>query len=300
MASIGVTRKLFIDSRYKVSGTDVDFLVELPTDIDCTRTSSFFVASCSFANTFQTATPDNNKFYYFMINYNDFSYVLYVSTIPPGNYQDPTAFAAALKASFVGPDPDDVTWNPTTGTFTIDFKVQGQNQIAFMIPSASDIDTFVRYYTAPGAAPGGFQVYDVALGRVVPFTVGGKLRSINSIQNMPSQASQWNVFRTTPFQSGIVDLTPVREVYLHSSLANNRTMHLNGSRDCIARIPIDVSFGEVVTYRHLGPTDALSCSDFHFRTIRFTLRDWSGNLVPQPFSFVVIELCFLDSDPYAL
>ena len=235
-----------------------------------------------------------------MVNCNDFSYVLYVSTIPPGNYQDPTAFAAALKASFIGPDPRDVTWNPTTGTFTIDFKVQGQNTIAFMIPSASDIDTFVRYYTAPGAAPGGFQVYDVALGRVVPFTAGGKLQSINSILNMPSQASQWNVFRTTPFQSGIVDLTPVREVYLHSSLANNRTMHLNGSRDCIARIPIDVGFGEVVTYRHLGPTDALSCSDFRFRTIRFTLRDWSGNLVPQPFSFVVIELAFLDTDPYAM
>ena len=60
-----------------------------------------------------------------------------------------------------------------------------------------------------------------------------------------------------------------------------------------------MNFGDVVTYRHLGPTDALSCSDTHFRTIRFQLRDWAGNLAPTG-SFVVVELCFLDTDPYAM
>ena len=57
MASVGATRKLFVDSRYKVSGTDSDFTIELPVDIDCTRTSSFFLASCSFAKIHQTVTP---------------------------------------------------------------------------------------------------------------------------------------------------------------------------------------------------------------------------------------------------
>ena len=60
-----------------------------------------------------------------------------------------------------------------------------------------------------------------------------------------------------------------------------------------------MDFGEVVTYRHLGPTDALSSSDAHFRTIRFQIRDWAGNLAPTG-SFVVVELCFLDTDPYAM
>jgi hypothetical protein len=63
MSTVGVTRKLYIDSRYKVSGTDSDFLIELPVDVDCTRTSSFFVASCSFANTYQTITDKNNTLY---------------------------------------------------------------------------------------------------------------------------------------------------------------------------------------------------------------------------------------------
>ena len=58
--SVGISRKLFLDSRFKVSGNDGDFLLELPVDVDCSRTSSFFVASCSFANTYQTVTQFNN------------------------------------------------------------------------------------------------------------------------------------------------------------------------------------------------------------------------------------------------
>ena len=56
---------------------------------------------------------------------------------------------------------------------------------------------------------------------------------------------------------------------------------------------------EVVQYRYLGPTEALSCSDAHFRTIRFQMRDWAGNIAPMG-SFVVIELCFMDTDPYSM
>ena len=100
-------------------------------------------------------------------------------------------------------------------------------------------------------------------------------------------------------QTGVVDLAPYREVSLHCSLSQNRTMHVNGSSDCIARIPIDVDFGQVIVYRHLGPTDAISCSDAHFRTVRFQLRDWKQRLVTTG-SFVVIELCFLENDPYAM
>ena len=300
MATVGVTRKLFIDSRFKVSGTDVDFLIELPADVDCTRTSSFFVASCSFANTFGTVTVANNKLYYFA-NFVGQAYTLYVATIPPGAY-DPAGLAAAIVQAV--PDLRNnggtVTWNPSTGTYTIDFKLTGQSQISFFIPGyGADIDHFVGLYTQPGA-PWAFIVRDIATDREIPYTRGDKSSSVNGLLNMPSAIGQANPYKTVPFQTGIIDLASVREVYIHSSLANNRTLHVNGARDCICRVPIDVDFGSVVQYRYLGPTDAISCSDVHFRTISFQLRDWAGKLVPEPFSFVVIELAFLDTDPYAL
>ena len=67
-------------------------------------------------------------------------------------------------------------------------------------------------------------------------------------------------------------------------------------------VPADdrpAAYGEVVVYRHLGPSDALSASDLHLHSVSFSFRDWAGNLVPinQP---VVVELVFLDSDPYTL
>ena len=90
MANVGVTRKLFIDSRYKVAGSDDDFTVELPVDVECSRTSSFFLASCSFANTYQTVTPFNQNLYFFLQNLTgpigSKLYYLNVTQIPVGSY----------------------------------------------------------------------------------------------------------------------------------------------------------------------------------------------------------------------
>ena len=97
-----------------------------------------------------------------------------------------------------------------------------------------------------------------------------------------------------------MDLVPSHEVYLASSITNYRTLQAGtAAQDIMARIPIDVNYGQVVVYRHLGPADALSASDMNFRTVRFTFRDWAGRVVPidQP---AIIELAFLDSDPFSM
>ena len=53
-------RKLFVDSRWRTSGSHNDFTIELPNDVDTTRTSSVYLASCSFSNTFETILPNVN------------------------------------------------------------------------------------------------------------------------------------------------------------------------------------------------------------------------------------------------
>ena len=287
MANVGVTRKLFIDSRYKVGGTDADFLIELPADVDCTRTSSFFVASCSFANTYQTVTAFNNTFYFVTKIPNTNITTIFSHPVPPGAYapsEIATVLAGVLNLNATGLQNAALAFNADTGTFTVTYTSFAG--IILVIPNYVEIDNYGRDASI---------IYDSS-----PWTgwqAGPKFQSINTLLNCPLQYPSFS--QTSPFQTGVIDLSPLREVYLHCSIANNRTLHINGARDCIARIPIDVDFGQVVTYRHLGPTDALSCSDVHFRTIRFQLRDWAGNLAPTG-SFVVVELCFLDTDPYAM
>ena len=285
--AVRLVRKLFIDSRYKVSGTDEDCLIELPNDVDCTRTSSFFVASCSFANTYQTLTSFNNKLFSVFIDVSGIvkpPYRLVVSSIPQGNYT-PDTFGPALKTA-LGDGCLSVTWNATLGNFNIQFRNTGTLQPQYIIPNSNEIDAIVRQL-------------GTNISTDVGYVPGNKFQSVNTLLNMATILPMPLIYGAYSIATGVVDLSPLREVYLHSSLASNRTLHVNGSTDCIARIPIDVGYGEIVTYRHLGPTDALSCSDLHFRTVRFQLRDWAGNLAPTG-SFVVIELCFLDSDPYAM
>ena len=287
--SIGTTRKLFIDSRYKTAGTDADFVIELPVDVNCTRTSSFFVASCSFANTFQIITPYNNKLYYFLIDMQGIIHppiVLYVTTIAPGAYT-PETLAPLLQQGF-GAGCTAVTWDATTGKYEIDFVNKFDQTPQYILPSYNEIDTIYQQLGALVSFQG-------------PYTPGDKFQSVNTLLNFPTSLPLDLPYPSghTTFHSGIVDLAPVREVYLHSSLANNRTLHVNGARDCIARIPIEVDFGQIVSYRYLGPTDAISCSDAHFRSISFQMRDYAGNILPTG-SFVVIELAFLDTDPYAM
>jgi hypothetical protein len=60
-------RKLFVDSRWRSSGDHNDFVIELPNDVDTTRTSSVYLASCSFANTFETVLPGINDTLYALV-----------------------------------------------------------------------------------------------------------------------------------------------------------------------------------------------------------------------------------------
>jgi hypothetical protein len=59
-------RKVFIDSRWRTSGTHGDFTIELPRDLATSRTASVHVASCSFSNTFSTIESGVNDEFYFL------------------------------------------------------------------------------------------------------------------------------------------------------------------------------------------------------------------------------------------
>ena len=293
MSNVGNTRKLFLDSRFKISGTDSDFTLELPQDVQCTRTASFFVASCSFANTFSTVTPYNGHFYWIeRVNVAGMTvYEMNVYIIRPGNYT-----GAELAPELQRAIATSTSWKSVSVTYNNDgyfqiavTRVDGNIDIDLIIPNYTEIDqyfTLLNCVDASRTNPG-----------LVAWAPGPKRLSVNTILNMP--LTYPNPSWTKGLSTGIADFAPVREIYLHSSLANDRTLHINGARDCIARIPIDVYYGEVVSYRYLGPTDAISCSDSNFRTISFQLRDYAGNLL-TPGSFVVIELAFLDTDPYTM
>ena len=119
-------------------------------------------------------------------------------------------------------------------------------------------------------------------------------KSLNGQLYFPSPSSPQGSTLT-----GNIDMTPYREIYVASSLTNFRTLQSGtGAQDILARVPIDVNYGEIISFRSYTH-DALAASDEHFRVLRFRFLDWAGRVVPvdQP---VVIELVFQDSDPYSM
>ena len=254
-------RKLFVDNRSRASGYHNDFTVELPTDIDTSRTTSVFLASCSFSDTFQSVIAGVNHILY---------YLLYVEatgqthsgrvTVPPGQYSG-TSLAAYLTANM-------------HAMVTLD----DQGQL-----------TFVAWQGQQLQLPTGSELRDPAWQAsnwVDTAYSASDPQDLNSQLHFPFPSSLKDVTVTSN-----IDLVPYREVYLHSSITEFKTLKLSGERDCLARIPIDQDFGFVVVYRHLGPSDSIGCSDKHFRVLSFSFRDWEGKLVPidQP---VAIELVF--------
>ena len=281
-ASAGNYRKVFVDSRWRISGEHNDFSIVLPDDVNTTRTASVYVASCSFSNTFETVTTGvNDKLYLITRRYGELPGVGVVP-ISPGKYTGATLateLQSKLRAATLVTEIT-VTFDAVYGTLTFS-RPDGEMQF----PSDGELRSALwKVQNWDPLASSSVHPYD-------PLNTA----SLNGMLYFPRPSSLKSSTTT-----GNIDLVPYRDVYLHSSITQFRTLKSGtGEKDCICRIPIEADFGFLNVYRHLGPSDAIACSDQHLRTVSFTFRDWQGKLVPidQP---VVLELVFLDTDPYSM
>ena len=114
----------------------------------------------------------------------------------------------------------------------------------------------------------------------------GDLRSANHIAWGPQTFS-------TDFLTYHLDLSGIREVYVHCSVSDNMTPSISGMRDVIGCIQIDESWGSVITYRpfSLADQDIIPLQDGVLGpTMRFHLTDAYGKPLPIGQSYVFIQL----------
>ena len=274
-------RKVFIDSRWRISGTHNTFQIELPRDIETTATSTVYVASCSFSTAFDTITSADDRLY---------------------------CLAARVNNGVVGA-PTPIVVTIARGKYTgATFAAELQTRLRDAILDGSYSVTFDAAY--------GRLTFSSTLNRV-QFPSDGELRSASW------KADNWDPYTSIPIPldpldtnaiiyfprpsslqqttvAGPIDLTALREVFLHSSLSGFQTLKSGtGETDCLIRLPIDTDYGTVITWKHLGSSDAIAVPNQRLRTLWFSFRDWAGREagISQPVS---IELTFLDTDMYNL
>ena len=272
-------RKVFIDSRWRSRGEHYDFDIELPQDVVTTSTTVVYVASCSFSNTFETIGEGNDRLYLSVRAGDSEIAGNVIMNLSHGRYTG-DSLASALQNGLRALT-EESTYSVTLKGFDGKLTCSGRSA---RVPKDSELRS-PAWKAAHWDNTFFHQAYDVS-----------NPRSVNAILYFPTSE-----FRETTV-TGNIDLAPLREVYIHSSIGNFNTLRTGlGNQDCLCRVPVTEDFGYVVSYRdYLGMADALSASDLKLRTVSFSVRDWAGRLVDDLTQPLVIELVFADLNPCAM
>ena len=83
-----------------------------------------------------------------------------------------------------------------------------------------------------------------------------------------------------PYVSGFVDFLHIHNVYLHSNLSRFDSMTAIGRSTIVKKICISTSWGYLQNDVVLVEYDYTDVSNRIFKTLKFSLRDVHGNVIP--------------------
>ena len=260
-------RKVYCNTSHRTRGTPSNCSIEFNQDVDCTGPGkvSMAVTSVSLPNVFFGISAGvNDKLYIYQQHSTTESLsVNTILTLPAGNYTASTlssSLLSALQAAALSGASFSVSYSAVTQRMTI-----------------------------TSAGLGGFVVYDdytlKNLGRRNPLQ-GGASGNMPKITNPQSLQQILNIppAPATPspsFQSGIITLARVTEVFLRSpNLTNMSTLDANGRQDVLKRILLDRPFGDIVTSdSNIESSDLMDVSGKTLRAVDFQLTDSHGNVL---------------------
>jgi hypothetical protein len=262
-------RKLFVDSRFLVSGDSSSFEYELPEVVELPNDAVCFVTEFTTIASWDTVSPNNNRLY--VVENTGSLYSARVATIATGAYDSET-LRAAVEMALNGPG------KTIGGTYSVN-----RSSSAGTVSTAS-LGSAYRYYTISISGGGScFFPQDVWLKKNVPTWtsyVGApydpqNLRSSNELFQFPTMAVG------ASHTSSFIDLRSVHTLFIHSpSFGNYSCMAPRGVRTVIQKVPCDVSYGGLLHTEHSGSSyDHIDVGSTTLKMLNFEIRDARGNLI---------------------
>jgi hypothetical protein len=165
--------------------------------------------------------------------------------IPSGVYD-----LESLRVAFEGA-LNNASKAPSMGTYSVDLK-------------------------ASGSAGGTFRVYEVSCTAGTFGLPTAGVSSTNSIVSFPSGGAQ-----LASHTSGFVDLRRVHSLYIHSSsFAAYNSLGPRGVRTIVAKVPVNVGYGGLVTWLGTGSEhDYIEAGVSALTSLKLELRDAAGALL---------------------
>ena len=280
-------KKLYIDTKYKSreSVSNSNFKIDLPQTLLFPDNTVFYIDDISIPHSWHTVEENVNDKLYIMVsplnpNSDNTGVEWIIATISPGNYNGvelavelETKMQSSINNSFF-PNLLKSSYNSKKNSISIyhdyaDWK--------FKVLTDDDIYTKLND-TWLGAS------YDNSNPHSINDIIG------NHINNSPFYTS------ANPY-SGALNLQPIRNIYIHSSLGNYNTMSNWGSQAIVKKVPVTANSGDYIFDQVMTGNDFGDCSKQTLRTVSFELKDVHGNYVNLHGNNLSLSIIFSRMNP---
>ena len=252
-------KKVYIDSSYKVSGTSSEFVIDLPETVQLEDNMLCQIHEVSIPHSWYSINSTNNNIYWRhqVIPPGVIAGITYRKvTIPEGNY---TAVDLAQTIQIAinllvdtndRPNTYSLSYNTSTNKFTISSNYA---TVIFVLLTDGEVAPVANLFSDP---------VDV-----------NNLYSLNRVigNTTPATDAYTNV---APYTTNFIDLTPVKNVYLHcNEISNYNQLTVAGNSSIIKKIPVNVPYLGVINDSELSVVDYIDVSNKLLRRLNFRLTD---------------------------
>ena len=252
-------KKAYIDSSYKVNGTSSEFTIDLPGTVQLEDNMLCQIHEVSIPHSWYSINSTNNNIYWRhqVIPPGVIAGITYRKvTIPEGNYTavdlaQTIQIAINLLVDTVDrPNTYSLSYNTSTNKFTISSNYA---TVIFVLLTDGEVAPLAGSFSDP---------VDV-----------NNLSSINRVigNTTPATDAYTNV---APYTTNFIDLTPVKNVYLHcNEISNYNQLTVAGNSSIIKKIPVNVPYLGVIHDSELSVVDYIEVSNKLLRRLNFRLTD---------------------------
>ena len=243
--------KICIDSRFRVSGTNTDFRVELPESVLLPERSACMITDISIPHSWYSIDNNNCR--------------LYLRLDRGGTLTD-TWVSLSSKNYDIDSLAQEIQTTLTVISASFTATAQAQLGVIFITHNAS-VSTFRLLTDAEllTSLAGGWTgaPYDTRN----PFSCNNVLGNVEPQINTPLSL----------FRSGFVDTLSHHNIYITSpNLGSFQNYGPRGERNILKKVVVDVPFGSVVVDTLLNTDDYTECSKQLLKTLDFKVCDVYG------------------------
>ena len=236
-------RKLYIDSRYALAGgTASNFSIQLDQSYYFPPNSVMYVDSVVIPTSYYMVQKGRSDTFYFAIGNTGADVVLQTTTLKEGNYQADT-FVIELMKKINAFLVDSVSASYDIKLNSISIQVE-KPELTLYIPSDAEL---LKSY--------------------------GKSSPLNSVNAILRNYISKKYTSINPYICDYLDLYPIRNLFIHSNIGNNRSVHVNGQRSIIKEVPANAPYNSLIIDKTMLGSDYVEIGAMTLSILNFKLTN---------------------------